>query len=376
MALNGSLSDFSVLETLQLVGLQKKTGSLFVESGRHRLALHFRDGFLLGCQARRAGDHDPFFQTLTGLGLLSEEEARRVRAAALEADADPWAEVQKFTPLSEETLRETRRLAQQGALDRILLWNRGKFAWSSANPPYSSEAAGNTEQTLLESMRRLDEAADLRGGDFPPHAVPIRLGHADPETVLAGEEDSFPTLTRAVLRRIDGKRNLSDLVKQLGVAEYDVLTCVRALRLAREIRIDLKAKTHDSSQILIEQPARLERPTLVACACLIALALGSVGFGMHALTERWSGRLARALEQERSQYETLNAARAAVEAHRARTGSYPASLDAMLASGVWPSKRAAELQDFRYALRAPDYELVSIHQSAAPSKSSTTASGR
>src|SRR5690606_36453782 len=184
------LSEFSVLETLQVIALQQKTGTLYIESGKKRHGLHFREGRLIGCQPSNPADPDPLLDALVGLGQVGKDEERRIRMLAADQGVDLWRQIGNSVTISEETLEETRALVLQGMLDRVLLWNKGRFEFDAGPVPPASGVPWNVETALLESMRRLDEAVDLKVGGFPLSAraravdPPSQAIAPDPETTI------------------------------------------------------------------------------------------------------------------------------------------------------------------------------------------------
>ncbi len=365
MALEGSLSEFSVLETLQLIGMQKKTGRLDVSSGRQRHSLHFRDGLLVSCEATRGNDRDPFLAALVGLGQLGSEEDRRYRAT-ITATPDLWSRIVDSVPLEPETLEETRLLAMQATLDPVLLWNRGHFQFDSDCPVPSDFPGWNTEQMLLESMRRLDEAADLKAGEFPLGAVPFAMPGLGFEPERAADDVLAASLERAFLARVDGKRTLGDLIKNLGVAEYDILNAARVLRLRRRIRLETKGRSADGTQLLLEQPLRLRHPLLYLGAVLLVCALSATGLLVHRATVR-AAEMQLAIPA-RDLFERERDLKTALEIYRLRHDRYPSRLSDLQSAGLWRDPAEREEGRYRVASAGLTYEWTPLPEDAALSR--------
>lgn len=349
MALSGNLSEFSVLETLQVIALQQKTGTLWVTSGKKKHGLHFRDGALIGCQPPHPKDPDPFLETLNGLGQVGRDEERRIRMLAAESGTDLWRQITNSVKLEPETLEQTRSLVIQSVLDRILLWSKGHFDFESGPVPPASGPQWNVEQALLESMRRLDEGADLKSGGFPLSAVAEGVNRRLEDAPPPDPESSIPpALERAVLSRLDGKRSFAELIQQLSVAEYDVLSCARDLRNRGLIQIRSGAAHRSASQILLEQPRRLRKPSLAAFLLVASVVLVVAGFEAHHVTTHTTvPRQARARsELHLVQLET--AVLQALEVFRLRHGHYPEALDMLVGEEIWPETHARPLDGMPY----------------------------
>ena len=350
MALSGNLNEFSVLETLQVVALQQKTGTLRIRSGKSEYGLHFRDGKLIGCQPESPNEPDAFLEALLGLGQLGRDEERRIRMRAAERGVDLWRQINESVNLEDETLEETRELVLQGVLDRVLLWNKGRFEFESGPVPPISGPPWSVETAMLESMRRLDETADLRTGGFPVSAVP-ELVENPPESDFEAENPVPASLERALLSRIDGKRNIADLVATLHVAEYDVLTAIRDLRDRGAIRMEAGSRGGSVAQILIEQPIRLRSPALAAFLVCVGICSLAAGLFVHRYSSDVTLAAARSAREEREAVRHRTAILQGLEIYRQREGHYPASLEALVQEEVWPQDRAEFLQDQPYEAR-------------------------
>lgn len=169
MSLSGNLNEFSVLETLQLIGQQKKTGTLEVVSARHRRTFQFQDGGLLGCFADRPEDPDPLLEGLVALGICEIRQARSWRGAGAHLDLEALRE---RCGLEESEFANVRRLLIQGAVDSVLLWDHGQFCFTplplSISNPSRSTSRKSCSSRCADSTRRWSCAtAASRRRPFP-----------------------------------------------------------------------------------------------------------------------------------------------------------------------------------------------------------------
>jgi hypothetical protein len=260
-------------------------------------------------------------------------------------------------------------------LDRVLLWNKGHFEFDAGPVPPASGTPWNVETALLESMRRLDEAADLKAGGFPLSA---RARAVDPpaQAIPPDPETSIPAaLERAVLGRLDGRRTLGELVEQLAVAEYDVLTAVRELRNRGLVRLDTQSSASHVTQILIEQPIRLRNPALAVFLMVSFLLLTITGFQVHRLTAGVIAPRADAAYQLRETTTEAAAVRDALEIYRQRAGRYPERLDALVDARIWPTDERGVLENAPYRMvdsgRAYVWAATQTAASRSESKTAT-----
>ena len=84
MPIQGSLRDLSVIETLQLVGSQRKTVSLRFATEEEEVVLHVREGLLTSIRATRADHREPFIDAL-GRGPCRTPATRNCCARRVEA---------------------------------------------------------------------------------------------------------------------------------------------------------------------------------------------------------------------------------------------------------------------------------------------------
>lgn len=376
MSLHGNLRDFSVLETLQVIGLQKKSGVLEIESGKDRCALHFTEGCVVGCAPLAPSDPDPFVRTLCGLGLCELADAQR-----LVQDASELAQVvADRCGLDGETLRAIRTLALHATLERALLWHRGEFRFS-ADVVRPGATGDSVDQILLEAMRRLDEAADWKATGCSLDAIP-RLHDAGSAFMSKAEDPSDRLLERALLRHVDGRCSLRQIADLLGVSEWNILRAAQALQTADRIRISSARRPAEPQQLLLVQPRATRRGAAVVLILVLTLGCGALGLFAGQVTATFTRpRQAEAARQRRA-FDDERAIRTALELYRMRAGEYPSDLMVLAESGLWPRRDRAPLRAARYAGGGLDYRLgaddpttIQPAASASPSHTASAAKG-
>ncbi len=347
MALSGNLNEFSVLETLQVIALQQKTGTLRIRSGKSNFGLHFREGRFIGCQPENPTEPDAFLDTLIGLGQLGKDEERRIRMLASDRGVDLWRQISESVKLEPETLEETRTIVLQGVLDRVLLWNKGKFDFESGPVPPVSGPPWNVETAMLESMRRLDEAADLRAAGFSHDCVPELLSTPS-ESAYEAENPVPASLERALLSRIDGKASVAKLIETLNVAEYEVLTALRDLKGRGVVKVDADRPSNSVTQILIEQPMRLRKPALAVFLLVASLAAVATGHAVRTYSRSHTIADITKAKEQRASVRHRTAVLQGLEIYRQRAGHYPTELAALIEESVWPQDAQDVLSDQPY----------------------------
>ena len=313
MSLRGNLGEFSALETLQLIGQQQKTGTLEVRSGRHFRAFAFASGKLVAIAPESDREPEPLLAALAGLGWIPADRARTLQSSNAAAGLES---LRPHCPAAGDLLEEVRRTVLQGRLDEVLLWSRGRFRFTADVVPASDWPPLPLEEMLLESMRRLDETAELHAAGLRPETVPLCDDAPVAPPVL---ESPAYWIAPALLPRCDGRRNLRRIGSALALAEYDVLVTVQALERLGRLRLRHRGPTATA----VAEPLRLSHP---AAPLHLALAVGAAiacGIGAQAFTAKVTGPAAAAVTGERARFEDQRAIRHLLDVYSHRRGKLP-----------------------------------------------------
>lgn len=356
MSLQGSFHDFSMLETLQLIGLQRKTGVLEVESSRQRRELQFHEGRLCGCHASRPDDPDPLLEALVLLGLCDARQARSWRSAGEHRQTEA---LRIHCGLDPDEMAAVHRFVVQATVDQVLLWDHGEFRFDATATGPPPDPSYHLEEVVLESMRRLDETAELRAAGLPPEAIPHLASALRPG---AFEEWDLPDrwLAPAVARQCDGRRSIGRIARETGLAEYDVLQVLTLLRQRGLVRIALRGRSGQGTERAPEQGRRTPPRLAPVGALLLFGAALATGWGARWVTETRTGAEARQAEETRARFDLERTVRHFLELRKIRAGRYPARLDDLTREGLWPERSRNELAAFSYAPADDglDYELA------------------
>jgi hypothetical protein len=341
MPVQGSLRDLSVIETLQLVGNQRKSVSVRFSADAEVVVLNFHEGLLTSARVTQGTRREPFIDALIVLGHISPSDALPLSAAVLEQGRDPWVVAQEVPHLDRETCERVFLGVTEAILDRILLWDRGHFSMLPASPSAAVFTPGlSIDNLLLDAMRRLDEVAAWKHGDFPPSAIPFISAEGD--VVVSSDP-----IRRAVLRQIDGRRTIQQIAEATRLGEYETYQTIAEGVQGGSIQI-----LNRPMPAAAPSPAReiLRRSPALAVLLLILLLVA---------TSSWVGRRLSIDQgpwhEARTRWEEIDLRRL-IEVHRYRTGSYPKSLAAMESAGL-EIKRSTEERWF-YQPDGDAYRLI------------------
>lgn len=164
----GSLADMGLVDLLQTIDNSKKSGVLYLTSGRTRGAVYFRDGNLVDAE----------------LGSLRGEKA----------------------------------------IYRTLVWNEGSFEIDFREVRNEDVIQTSTQGVLMEGMRRVDEWGRLLE-QLPELESVFEVNDSELLERLA----EIPDEINGILRQFDGERSLMQVVDAVSGDDLETLTAISKL---------------------------------------------------------------------------------------------------------------------------------------------------
>jgi DNA-binding response OmpR family regulator len=164
----GSLEDMGVVDLLQTIEVSRKSGVARITDGKRHATVYFRDGRLVDAE----------------IGKLRGEEA----------------------------------------IYRALLWNSGSFEVEFKPIDNPDVIPTSTQGLLMEGMRRVDEWGRL-SEQLPSLDVVFDVDH---ET-LVERLTEIPDELNAILRLLDGRRNLMDIIDESPFDDLSTLSVISKL---------------------------------------------------------------------------------------------------------------------------------------------------
>lgn len=233
--LAGDIAVISIAEVLQMLDLQRQSGALSILTRTQEITLFLREGnvdfaawhglrdeFLLGryliesgalrrddlqrALEQHAGSHRLLGETLTLLGLATEEQVHRA------------------------LVRQTSELIYE-----VVRWKAGRFSFSvGAESPIARKAALDleTSSVVMEGFRRVDEWRLIEGSfDFDEILYPdaMAIERLDSEANLTPQE-------RNVLRAIDGERTIREIGGEVDLSSFELCKILYQFLNSRLVR--------------------------------------------------------------------------------------------------------------------------------------------
>ena len=362
MALSGTLKDFALPDIFQLIGMQRKTGLLTLESERETVSVVFEQGMVVHADStvRRLDD-------LLGNVLVRQGKMRKETLE--EALAKQKVSMQRlgFILTSQGYIERadlTSALSEQvqQIVFRVFRWKSGNYHFDpAADADYDRENASpvSTDHILMEGIRRVDEWPIIEKRIpsldsvfrplVPQKQIKVEKG-ADGSGGLdaafgnvegSGDDDGDRATSEVVLnaqeakiyKLVDGKRSVTTLMEMTGLSDFDVCRTLFDF-LDRNLVAPAgqeRARARPQAGPRVEDGAPSEAVGLVGI--VVVLALSAVGFAVSMSAPFRVPALSSFLVQES---ETIQRSRdvagmqrvvSALRAYYMAFGAYPTTLD-------------------------------------------------
>jgi len=331
MALSGSLREFALSEILQLLSSQRKTGSLRLTRGSEMRVVYLLEGRIASMRDRGYSNEDPLARFLRRVHRLSEEQLRGIASIHAESNRDLVDLLLNGRYIEREELTMLYERMVLDVLNEILAWEDGTYSFSNVAPPESALTLSlSTESMLMEAVRRLDELKRYKHKLTDPALVLGLKELPDPDASLGEDEKELFGL-------VDGRRSLGELVAEAPFSDFEAYEALFRLIEAGWIEIMGRRapEAPAASEAAVARPGlatswRTEMMMAGACALLVLV--------VQVLAWKSTPRPTRGPSTDVYAALGVRDVRAALEAERARTGTYPQTLDALVENG-WLEKR-------------------------------------
>jgi Flp pilus assembly protein TadD len=218
MAIRGSLKEASLPDVLQLLAMGKKTGCLSVTHRNNFGSIYFDKGKI--AYAAIVNRRDRLGDILVKSGVISQAQLDEgIAAQAHERDKRLGEILVVRQIISREELHRQIRLQIEEAVFFLFTWTQGTFNFEADIRPEEQDflVSINPESLLLEGARRVDEWS-LIEKKVPGFDIVFELDRkrlAESGAALTAEQEQVVPL-------IDGRRDVTALVDETGMVEFEV----------------------------------------------------------------------------------------------------------------------------------------------------------
>lgn len=218
MAIKGSLREASLPDVLQLLSMGKKTGCLSIAHRNSFGYIYFDKGRIsyasIVNRRDRLGDILVKNGHITQAQLDAAIEAQGTHRLARVGDL-----LVAHGAISRELLHDQVRTQIEEAVYFLFTWSEGSFNFEPDVLPDEQDVVVsiNPESLLLEGARRVDEWSLIEKKVSSFDLIFERDGER-----IAGSDAELESGQRRVLELVDGRRDVSQIVEDVGLGEFDV----------------------------------------------------------------------------------------------------------------------------------------------------------
>jgi len=221
MALSGNLRTMLPGDLLQWLSLGQKTGTLVISNKRVEKKIFFRNGRVISSASNDPREY--LGQFLMSHGYLSEPELKKAMEVQQQSRILLGKILVMIEVITEPDLVRFMRLKAEEEIYDIFLWNDGEFYFVDDELPQMEMIPLQVDVTgiIMEGTRRVDEWARIRETIPNEGVIPQLLKEVDYTDLEEVEEP--------IVRAIDGKRTIADLVLESRSSAFTVSSTVSAL---------------------------------------------------------------------------------------------------------------------------------------------------
>jgi len=252
MGLSGNLQTMLPGDLLQWLSLGQKTGTLVITNKRVEKKVFFRRGRVISSASNDPREY--LGQFLMSHGYLSEPELKKAMEVQQQSNILLGKILVMIDVIAEPDLQRLMRLKAEEEIYDIFLWDNGDFYFIDDELPQMEMIPLQVDVTgiIMEGTRRVDEWARIR--EIIPNAavIPVPEGDIDPTDL---EEVELP-----IVRAVDGKRSIADIVLESRSSEFTVSSIVNTL--VRQGSVKLSDPTSQKMAKVIAELAPSAEPVV------------------------------------------------------------------------------------------------------------------
>jgi len=236
MALEGTIKDFGLPDIFQLIGLQRKTGTLALNNGQESVTVAFESGMIVMADSSGKRLEDRLGNVLVKQGKLSRErldEALATQRATLQRMGHILVTQNLITA---EDLRVALQVQVSQIVYKVFRWRDGDYHFAPADSvDYDRDnfSPMSTDFILMEGIRMVDEWPIIEKR-IPSLDIVFRAV-VDPALIEVGGDEApaeggkrgatskirLSAEEERVFRRVDGTRTVQAIVDATGLGEFE-----------------------------------------------------------------------------------------------------------------------------------------------------------
>jgi hypothetical protein len=327
MAFQGSLREFSATEILQLVGSQKKSGAVVLESGDASMHVHVLEGRIISTRTGGASPDDPLLRFLKRVRRLNDEQIQSVLRIHRESKRDLEDILVNGGYVDAEELSAFIERQSLQDLTDLCEWSEGSYRFDPdvrwEQPPLMRLSA---EAALMEAARRADERHRCRDRFKDPQEIPGVRDMPNPDVDIAPDETELFSV-------IDGRRTVPEVVAEACLADDEAYDALQRMIEAGWVEIVGRREGGASPPPRSAASSRGARARLKVSPfreLAVAVLVIAVLVGMRVTGTAFSAASRAPTEDPVFAAAQIRDVRFALELYRRERGAYPEALDALV----------------------------------------------
>ncbi len=233
MALEGTIKEFGLADIFQLIGLQKKTGTLFLKGLETTVNIHFEDGAVVKIDESAKLPKYLTGRILVNLGKVKPEQLEE----ALEIQKTTARKIGSILigqeAINKDDLKDALSFQMKEAVYRVFRWKGGDYKFYQDKVDYDRDTITplSSEHLLMDGVRMLDEWPKLEK-TLPSADTVLKKDEKKtvPEEEAGGDEEIFSYESGSgglskdaveTLRNIRGSRTVYEIIESSPLGEFD-----------------------------------------------------------------------------------------------------------------------------------------------------------
>ncbi len=160
MALAGTLKDFGLPDIVQLIGLQRKTGTLHLETPGEKVKVIFEGGNIVAAESSMTRPSDRIGNALVTQGAITQDQLDRALSVQKQTMQRLGHVLISEQIVNEDTLRKAVEAQLFQVVFRLFRWREGNYNFETENTvDYERTGAVSlgADFVLMEGIRMVDE---------------------------------------------------------------------------------------------------------------------------------------------------------------------------------------------------------------------------
>jgi len=229
MGVTGNLKTMLPGDLLQWLSLGQKTGTLVVTSKSVEKKIFFKTGRVISSASNDPREY--LGQFLMSHGYLTEPELKKAMEVQLQSGILLGKILVMIDVISESDLQRLMRLKAEEEIYDIFLWNDGEFYFLDDELPQQEMIPLQVDVTgiIMEGTRRVDEWSRIREVVPNEAVIPVPVSSLEGARRPGDDDEEDEEVEEQIVRAIDGKRTIAELVLESRSSSFTVSSTVCAL---------------------------------------------------------------------------------------------------------------------------------------------------